>query len=61
MAFETGSLVTGRTHKPAPGDPGPSGAASLCTDDPQTIQDAGEVIRAHFKATAELIQDVYLR
>lgn len=54
-------MVTGRTYKPAPGDTGLSGAASLCTDDPQTIQDAGEVIRAHFKATAELIQDVYLR
>ena len=67
MAFEVGTKAVGEAEllpSPAAMDFDFSEAASFGTGDvpsPRTVQDACEIIRAHFRATAELIQAVYLQ
>jgi hypothetical protein len=67
MAFEGGTKVKGRgDHSPssrALPEPTPPEATSLQEVEvsPRTISDAAEVIRAFYRATAEMIETVYLR
>lgn len=67
MAFEVGTKAVGEAEQlpsPSPFGLDFSEAASLGTADipsSRTVQDACEIIRAHFRATAELIQAVYLQ
>ncbi len=67
MAFEVGTKAVGEAElvpSPPALDFDFSEAASFETVDvpsQRTVQDACEIIRAHFRATAELIQAVYLQ
>ena len=66
MAFEVGTQVAPGGQSPTSPVPFDSDSKATSSQDadlpsPRTLHDVSEVIRAHYRATAQLIEAVYLR